>query len=215
MLDSLVAYQINLASRSDRWTECLQNQAARGFDLDDIRRAEACLEGSFGALGCARSHVKWLTRYLTETTSPFCMILEDDFDFRISKAEFAQGLADVRDKVLGWDVLLLAGTVVVSTPTPVPHLNRVFEAQSASGYIVRRAYVPTLLGCFLEAILGLERYRAFDPRRLILDRFSIDQAWKRLQRGDNWFIFTPGVGFQRPSFSDIEGKMVDYTRFSH
>jgi hypothetical protein len=46
-------------------------------------------------------------------------------------------------------------------------------------------------------------------------RFAIDQAWKALQRRDRWYIFSPAFGRQRPSFSDIEQRDVDYDAMTY
>jgi hypothetical protein len=38
-----------------------------------------------------------------------------------------------------------------------------------------------------------------------------DRYWNRLQKRDNWYIVMPQMCMQRPSFSDIERRHVDYT----
>jgi len=108
------AYQINLGARADRWQECLLNHHEKGFPNGFIQRFEACEDRDFGGLGCAKSHVKLLTEFLTQDETPLCIVLEDDFDFRISFTEFADKLQAVAKLGIPWDVLLLAGTKVLT-----------------------------------------------------------------------------------------------------
>jgi hypothetical protein len=37
-----------------------------------------------------------------------------------------------------------------------------------------------------------------------------DQSWKVLQPHNNWYIFNPKLGYQRPGYSDIEKRLVNY-----
>lgn len=209
---NISGYRINLDHRTDRLAECRANEAALGYDGGFIQRHAAHAEQDFGALGCAKSQVAALVAFLTHSTAPYCMILEDDLDFLQPYALFASQMEQVRQSNLQWDVLLLAGTATVpfAEPPGMPFLARIFESQSASGYIVNRHYVPKLLQCFVNSLVQMDRFRAITSRDAIVSRFAIDMNWKQLQREDNWFIFRPAFGHQRPSFSDIERKFVDY-----
>jgi glycosyl transferase family 25 len=209
------AYQINLGARADRWQECLLNHHEKGFPNGFIQRFEACEDRDFGGLGCAKSHVKLLTEFLTQDETPLCIVLEDDFDFRISFTEFADKLQAVAKLGIPWDVLLLAGTKVLTLDQRASEMFRVFESQTTSGYIVSRAYVPVLAHCFMESLVAMQRFRHGQPRGVFYDRLAIDQVWKRLQRRDRWYIWTPSIGAQRASFSDIEGSFANYAAISH
>ena len=44
----------------------------------------------------------------------------------------------------------------------------------------------------------------------IQSSYDVDIYWKLLKPIDNWFIFKKTLGYQRPSYSDIEKKDVDY-----
>jgi hypothetical protein len=60
----------------------------------------------------------------------------------------------------------------------------------------------------------MEKFKGVDNRQLIYDRFSIDQTWKILQQEGGWYSSNPMIGYQGQSYSDIEGKDVDYTSIS-
>lgn len=213
MLERTRLYQINLDRRTDRWAECLANHKTMGFEDGLIRRVSACAEPEFGALGCAKSHIKVLTEFFLTETAEFCVVLEDDFDFLMNRDVLALKVETALKRGLDFNVLMLSGTYAKSFPIGLPSIERVLEAQTTCGYIVHRAYVPTLVHCFMKAAHRLDQFRASTPRSQILEWFAIDSAWKVLQKEDKWFIFNPVAGLQRPSYSDIEERHTDYATF--
>jgi hypothetical protein len=210
----IAGYCLNLEKRSDRVEECLRNRAEFGFPEGMIGFWKAVLDSDFGAIGAGKSHIAALTDFFLHGTSPYCMVLEDDFDFLRPAADLFEVMLRIKASGLRWDVLLLTGNDVIpfEQPQAAPFLLRVLEAQSGAGYIVNRPYLPTLLACFLETVAQLERFRGFNPRKAVVQRFALDIAWKNLQRRDHWYIVNPSFGHQRPSHSDIEGDFRDYRR---
>jgi len=211
MLGQTAIYQINLDQRQDRWVESIANHKATGFDRYDIKRFPAILQADNGALGCAKSHLKALTAFLTDDAREYCLILEDDFDFTVTAAAFQEKIDAIKAANLHWDVLLLSATSLLSFPTSLPFLASVFESRTTAGYLVRRSYVPAMLACFTGSVMNLERFKNKQPAHFFRDRFALDCYWQNLQRNtQTWYAFTPHIGMQRPSFSDIEGRFVDY-----
>lgn len=210
----IAAYRINLEKRADRMDECFANEAEFGYPKGFIKRLRAVEDGDYGAVGCGKSHIAALTDCFTRTNSPLCMVLEDDFNFA-QPVETLIGCLDViRDSGQPWDVLLLmgGGVVPIGQEQAVPFLLQVFRSAMTAGYIVNRAYIPKLLACFYDAVVQLERYRGFQPRKdLISMRFPIDMSWLELQRKDRWFIFNPTFGYPRPGHSDITNEFQDYS----
>ena len=45
-----------------------------------------------------------------------------------------------------------------------------------------------------------------------LNDFAIDQYWNKLQLVDNWLLLTPLTVTQRPDYSNIEKKVINYNR---
>ncbi|CUW38883.1 protein of unknown function [Magnetospirillum sp. XM-1] len=214
MLDNTAVYQVNLDHRTDRWQQCQENHAAMGFESMGIQRVSAAYEQGYAHLGCTKSHLKAYTRFLTEDSRDYVMVLEDDFDFRISRDELAQRMAFLESTGKDWDAVLLTASQINGFATEHPGLGRVFESLTTAGYITRRTYVPKLIEIFVESLANLEKFRRFEPRDLITSRFASDVLWQRLQRADNWFVFVPAVGEQRPSYSDAMGGYVDYRSIS-
>lgn len=215
LIDAVSAYRINLDRRPDRLAHSLVNEAAQGFPPDFVERFKAHDQPEFGALGCAKSHAGALLGYLQTSDKPWCLVLEDDFDFLL---DFAQVDA-LTSAITGCDavdaVLFAAHSVItLPYPPPIPGVVRILEAYSTSGYLVRRRYVPALLANMVESLTMLAEYGGISERKHITSRFAIDVGWKRLQRRDGWFMSNPAVGHQRPDFSDIEGKPVDYSHAS-
>jgi glycosyl transferase family 25 len=210
----LAGYTLNLEKRPDRLAECRTNWAEFGYPEDSITLIKAVEDRDYGAIGCGKSHISAMMDFFIRGHAGACMVLEDDFDFIRPASDLAALLQQLKSVGLPWDVLLLTGNDVVpfEQPRGVPGLLRVFEAQSGAGYIVNKSYIPTLLGCFIETVHQMERFRGFDARKLVTSRLAIDMAWKRLQRQGNWYIFNPTFGHQRAGHSDIEGMFKDYRR---
>ena len=40
--------------------------------------------------------------------------------------------------------------------------------------------------------------------------YAVDQYWKSLQLYDNWYLLTPLCVSQKPNYSDIEKKIMNY-----
>ncbi|MBL8304737.1 MAG: hypothetical protein JNM26_18445 [Ideonella sp.] len=201
---------INLDRRADRWAQCQANYESMGLSPSAVRRVSAVEDTDFGALGCAKSHVAVLSHFLTQESAPYCLVLEDDFDLIRPFSDVVGDFNRLATERVDWDALLLVGTSVIAGPRQEPGIARVVESQCTAGYLVGRRYAPALLACFAESIPLLENLRRLEPRHLAVSRLAIDVAWKRLQRRDRWYIFTPSMGRQRPSFSDIEQRVVNY-----
>ena len=204
----LKTYCINLDHRTDRWAEATANYAT--FGLAPVMRWPAVVDKELGALGCAKSHVAALAHFLTQESSPYCLILEDDFDFVRPWGEFVESFNKLSAEHIEWDALLLMGSITIAHD-PLPcGFARVFQSLSAAAYLVSRKYASYLLGCFAETIPQMEAVRHIPNRDFITSRFAIDVAWQKLQRRDRWYIASPAFGKQRPSFSDIEQRDVNY-----
>ena len=75
--------------------------------------------------------------------------------------------------------------------------------QTALGYVCKDTYYDTLLNNFKEALDHLEIHDNDDM-------FAIDQYWKKLQIKDNWLFAYPIIGKQRPDYSNILNRPVNY-----
>ena len=211
--DQTSCYLISLEHRNDRRAKFYKNLSEMGFSQDNFKLVNAIKDDNFGGLGCAKSHLIALTDFITKENSDYCCIFEDDFNFRIPKKE-AQEILEIAVAKLQPDVILLAGTQTISIPTPIKipthEIQKVFQSNSASGYIIKRNYVKNIINNILNSIAGMEKYIHIEPRELIYHSFAIDQIWKKNQHEDNWICTNPMIGYQTPGYSDIENKDVNY-----
>ncbi len=204
MIDNMIIYLINLDRRPDRLLQCQENATSVGFPFEKIKRVSACDMPEYGGLGCARSHIDAITKFITCTESKYALILEDDFDFDIKYSEFCEKLRRVEASGLSWDVVMLGGNNHVAFDQGDLPVTRIFEAECTEGYIISRHYAAKLLSCFAQSAMALEQHANVQPRHFCYVRLAIDQAWKALQRVDNWYIFLPFAGRQRVSPSDCD-----------
>lgn len=206
-------YVINLDDRQDRWAECQEELRALGTDPAQLQRFSAYRSALHGSVGCALSHANVLMRFLSESDAPHCLVLEDDFRFVRSLDEVTADVRAFLASPRAWDVLLLSGNAVLSVVTENPAFHRVVTSQTASAYVVTRAAALKLIPKFL---LGAERLRELLPALarqhwpLMIHNYAADMIWKDLQREGGWYVLSRRTIVQRPSFSDIEQKQVDY-----
>ena len=154
------------------------------------------------SLGCSLSHLSIL-KHARENKFQNILILEDDFQFLVSKEEFKKQINNFFNLNIPWDVLMLSYNIQQSKPYN-SLIQKIYEAQTTSGYIVN--------SCFYDRLIEL-----IEKNNVLLERtgehwkYSIDQFWKALQ-GDNsnWYAFNTRIGLQRESYSDISNCIVNY-----
>lgn len=206
------SYLINLDHRKDRLEEFISNHTQFGFNKMSFNRISAIYDKDFGGLGCAKSHLIALCDFMVSSDFTHCLIVEDDFRFRFDVNFFENTMTKILNHQNNFNVFLLAGSNVVSVPSA--EFCEIFESQSTSGYLVSRNYVRKLIDNFSRSIYLMEKFKNLENRRLIYNRFSIDQTWKYLQQEGDWYSVIPMIGYQQESFSDIEGVNVNYSTIS-
>ena len=188
---------INLDSRTDR-----KEQMERELIIvptEKIQRFSA-IKNSQGAIGCTLSHIAVLEMAIIEGWNNV-MIVEDDV--QISKlAESYPLLEKLANQP--FDVIVL-GSVMTNYNGSTFNLH---HCQTTTAYLVNKHYYSTLLQNFKE---GLEQLQRTHNKPL----YAIDMYWQRLQKRDNWYVVIPSLFVQRPSYSDIEQKDVNYTHLFH
>ncbi len=197
-LDRCAVTFINLARRPDR-LRLIEDEFFR-LGFGKACRFEA-IEAKPGSLGCALSHTASLVEF--DFNSELLMICEDDATFLVDRSE----LDDVIEKFyFDWrlDVLCLSYLV----ENELVNLDDTFaisnNVQTAACYVVRAQNVDRLVKKFSQSAGRLARGW---PTWVS----AIDIAWKSLQRWEMVFAVPRKLCVvQRASFSDIEGKDVDY-----
>jgi len=205
-----VIYYINLDYRKDRSNEFLECMNDLQIPSHKIKRISAIYEPSLGALGCTKSHILALETFLA-SDAKICMIFEDDFIYK-NKETFWPDISKVFESEVDFDIVQLSYNNIYRPhlfyqvlDTDYPFLKKVLKTICASSYIITRKFAPKLIENFKESSELLARYGYVNDKAYVLDIY-----WHSLQPLANWYIISPSIGFQRPSYSDICNDYMDY-----
>jgi len=193
-----MVYYINLDHRKDRNEEVLREmeKLPRGAIVE---RVPAVYEKERGHLGCSKSHIKTLEKFI-QSGHNMCIIFEDDFEF---VGTGPSKLGQFLNEGFPFDVVMLSSNDIDSQPCEYRGFKKVTNAQTTAGYIVSKDFAPILLKNFKQGAVLLEQDYEHE-------RYAVDQYWKLLQPSSKWYVFDPRCGQQRKSYSDIMGGVVDY-----
>jgi glycosyl transferase family 25 len=188
---------INLDKRVDRREQIELELKEYGLKAE---RFSAILH-THGLVGCMKSHLAVLKMAKTRGWENV-LVLEDDFEFLVSKEKFESLLSEFFALQIPYDVAMLSYNLKKSQPF---HglLLKVVDAQTASGYIVHKRFYDKLIQLYEKTLPKLEQTELWDT-------FANDQIWKTLQPKSAWYAFKTRIGKQRESFSDNTGKMENY-----
>lgn len=191
-------FYINLDRRTDR----RQQFESELKKMDLTAERFSAIRHRVPALGCTLSHLSVL-KLARERGYEHVCIFEDDFEFLISKEEYANLLTKLPNE---FDVIMLGWYVFKSSPYNET-FGKVLDATTASGYIVHSHFYDTLI-CNLEEAVKLfqQNIHTYD----VVSKYINDQYWRRLQPSAKWLYTIKRVGKQRASFSDLVGAEVTY-----
>ena len=212
MLNEVFLRVINLERRHDRRLECLVELNNINFSASSELFFAAKPMDCDGALGCALSHARVLTDFLYYSDLEFAMILEDDFHI-VDTANFVSEINSMIIFRNEWDVLLLAHNQAVPVErTSANNWFRVYNAQTTAGYLVSRTFAPELVYYFLKSAEYLRQHQGLpaQTKKVVRHFVAADMLWKSLAVSDRFVASFPAQIVQRPSYSDVEGCIVDY-----
>jgi glycosyl transferase family 25 len=199
-------FYINLDYREDRREE-IEGEIEKYELTEKTERFAGIRVMEQGILGCTKSHLAVL-KLAKERGYKNVLILEDDFEFVLPKEEFEHSLQVFFDSGIEYDVCMFS--YLLQTENEIdelieicPILNRVIEAQTASGYLVNEKYYDTIIALYEWAWPLLKETKAHWL-------YANDQCWKSLQKKDHWFYFKNRIGKQRASYSDNSMSFMDY-----
>jgi GR25 family glycosyltransferase involved in LPS biosynthesis len=204
---------INLDARTDRWNECCSEFSRIESSMVGVKRFSAITNETHGAIGCEFSHALALVHFLIESDEQYCLILEDDFNFRDDIKIVVEEVNFFLATVGEWQVLLLSGNEVKSISGNTNRYLSVISSLTTSAYIVKRTYIPKLIEKFLFGANQLKKYIPIIPPYnwgTLLEKYAADAIWQDLQKEGNWFILNPAPVIQRASYSDIMKMEVNY-----
>jgi glycosyl transferase family 25 len=188
-------FYVNLAHRTDRRQE-IESELNR---MDISFERFPAIQWNPGYIGCSASHLEIL-KEAKRRALPNVLILEDDFEFLVSREEFWSIMTVAMSQ--SYDVIMIGYNVNKATP----HnniLQKVLFGGTTSGYVVHAKMYDTLIRVWEEALPLLKG--THEPWN-----YALDVAWRPLQPSSEWYATLQRVGRQRASFSDIEGKHTDY-----
>lgn len=208
--DRIITFYINLERRTDRCKEMEEELTL--FAFRQWTRFKAVDRPGRGDVGCTMSHAMALQMAREELSLDPCspvnyvLMLEDDFEFVVTQAEFDEEMRKFFDFPHRVDVCMLSFSTPIDHNDPkskdVDTLRRIRKAHTSSGYLIHKDYLLTLADCLWTAVPLLE---STGQHWL----YTIDQVWVSLMEKDEWYRFTTRVGKQRKSFSDLGGCVVD------
>ena len=182
---------INLEKRTDR-LEQIQKELSI-FPPEKVQRFNA-ISHEKGAIGCFMSHIAVLEVAISQNWKNV-LIVEDDMQWSNFSEVILRSLLSQP-----YDVIGLGGTFV-------KYNKDTYKASffsTATAYVISNHYYSVLLENFKQGCQKL--IQSYEPPKYALDRY-----WQQIQARDNWYIIMPPICIQRPSYSDIEKKDVDYT----
>lgn len=192
-------YYINLDKRIDRRSH-FENQMKM---LKWTAKRFPAIENKNGALGCSLSHLH-LLEHAKFMNYEHILIMEDDIMF-LNPPLFLQQLESFLTSKMEFDVLLIAGNNIGSFNIINDTCVQVTHCQTTTGYLVKNAYFDVLIDNIREGISGISQTRN-------ISEYAIDQYWGKLQEKDKWFLLTPLIVTQKPDYSDVEKRIVNYNK---
>lgn len=203
-----VIYYINLDDREDRNSEFLEEMRRMQVPYEKVVRISAVSKPGKGDWGCSLSHLITMEQFL-DSNLDNCIVFEDDFTFIQDLQTINMEFREVFDKSVNYDVIMLSANEIDVEPTEYEYMKKVNDAQTTSGYMVSKYFATTLLENYREGSKLIEKSYEGGKSDQIQGPFCIDQYWKRLQPQSNWYMFSPKLGVQRESHSDIQGGVVN------
>jgi glycosyl transferase family 25 len=197
-------YYINLDHRKDRKSQVESELNDMGWKYQRFN----AIKMKDGRVGCSMSHLK-LLQMAKEKQLEYIVIIEDDIQF-LRKNWYKKQLEKVmKEHYDSFDVLLLAGNLrppikKVINNTGYEHLYQITKSFTTTGYIVKKHYYDTLIENIKSGIQLLMK----NPNKHAY--YAVDTYWMELQKKDKWFIIMPRTITQRPNYSDIEKRLINY-----
>jgi len=190
-------FYINLDRREDR-RELIEKELIK---MDLISKAERfpAIEHVKGYVGCSYSHLECI-KLAKERKYKNILIFEDDFEFIVTKDYFYKKMEILINEE--WDVLFLSYKSKKFKKIDENKLKFICTI-TASGYIIKEHYYDKLIDLYEQAVIKLIKT---NNRNL----YANDTCWRDLILKDEWYGIIDRIGKQRPSYSDLEKRMVNY-----
>ena len=191
---------INLERRTDR-KEQIEHELSQMNLMDKTIHFSAIDTPGRGIVGCTYSHLACL-KLAKELGLKNVLILEDDFMFVVDKETLEKNLSDFFNANIPYDVCMISYLLQHTESTEYPCIQKVIDAQTASGYIVNQCFYDNLIELYEDAAPKLDETMEHWL-------YANDQVWKQLQPISRWYCIER-CGKQRAGYSDNSEKYTDY-----
>jgi glycosyl transferase family 25 len=191
-------FYINLESRTDR-KQFFENQM-KMLGLNATRFN--AIKHNSGAVGCSLSHLS-LLKYAKQNNLDHILIMEDDIMF-LNPQIFIYNLNNFLSNHKDFDVLLIAGNNMGDYKRLDNFCVKISKCQTTTGYLVKKDYYDKLIENFETGVNKLI------ANINLHSNYALDQYWETLQSSDNWYLLTPLTVSQKPDYSDIEKRQINY-----
>jgi len=199
-------YYINLKKEEQR-NFLIKKELEKLFDNTIINRIEGQISKVKGH-GCSLSHIQCIQEFL-KTDNEYTIIFEDDFQLELTPDNCLKAIEQAMKEnanlfLLGYHSILINLELDKRNGYVCPFSN----GQMACGYMVSREYAPILLDNFTNScnMLGMTKN---------YEHYALDEYWKHIQKDNGVYACVPRMGKQRPCYSSIENKIVDYKGFCY
>lgn len=212
-------YCLNLASRQDRWQECLSN--FENYSIDNYERFEAIrvAEGVYenisqkrlGQISCALSFCSMIDEAINRGLNSV-VFLEDDFQFVSELQEFNQKLQVCLNELPeNWDMFYLGANVIneiIEKPlsTYSENLLKLNSGYALHSVAISRAGLLKIKDYFRDSSFKFWGFEMINKYEAIDIFFA-----QTFQPNNNCFIGKELLATQRGCFSSIEGTFFDYS----
>jgi len=213
-------YCINLDSRPDKYKLCLEEfnkiniEVERVPGIDGKKYFKPGMNRNAGCYGLLQTKLKIYNDAIKNNYDNI-LILEDDITF-VNK--FNQKFFEKIDKLPDdWDMLYIGGNNIFAKGNYTAITGNVNFNINKENYkklnyeLVKTTWTQTThaIGINKKFINPLLSFIKKNPQ------IPNDMGHPYLQqRGYNAYVFMPSLALQRPSFSDIENKFIDYNKDS-
>lgn len=186
-------YCINLEIRKDRWDSSLTEFDRVGIKAERFN----AYTGENKHLSFNKSQHECLKKALEDGCNTF-LVLEDDVEFK-SFSHLRSSLVELPEE---WDILYLGANLIGSdvmrfkAPAKVgQHLSRVYDCWQTHAIAYTREVAKMIVNTFKP------------------DDFPIYDEWLRqnVLKNVRAYVVNPQIAVQRPDYSDIWQRDVDYT----
>ncbi len=192
-----IVYILNLEERVDRFYEVLHTLGSLGVPLDRVYHYKASKDVP-SYVGATKNHVD-VIRHFRDSGKDTCLVLEDDFVFADDRGRIYSTLERFWTTPLDYNICFLA---LSKYGERRPYNDLVSETRqtctTSSAYFLRKETVETVLNTVDEGLRLMTETGDYHT-------YCIDRYWCKLP---NLYSFKTKLGFQRPGYSNLTGKVV-------